>query len=316
MGDLRRTYSSPPPLHRRWNLRALWDPGLTTAAPCLHSMIAATAPRGEMGRSSWATEHHPAAVVLVGRLPLLPRTAHRAYLREVISEAIAAPLLGRERPRRAGPEADLVDEFQASFAPRLPRGCEAIVLREPKVTSLGFPDLVVVAFHMATAHRWTAARRLVARRDLRLAHLIHTLGGATIEHLVGLAGRHVASALDRLAAADLVRYRRGAWFLQPLRDAFAIRHIFAFEAKMTLSDRVLQQAHGNRWFASSSYVLLPRLPRVVARVEDARASGVGVWIRGAREAFVAASESAQPLSYASWLFNDWVWRNSTCGDST
>lgn len=233
----------------------------------------------------------------------------------VISEAVAAPLLGRERARRPGPEADLVDEFQLSFAPRLPRGCEAIALREPKVTSLGFPDLVVVAFHVATARRWTAARRLVRRGDLRLAHLIHTLGTSTIEHLVRLAGRPVGSALDRLSAAGLVRSRRGAWSLRPLRSAFAVRYIFAFEAKMTLSDRVLQQAHGNRWFASSSYVLLPRLPQGVARLEDARASGVGVWIRGARDACVAASESAQPLSYASWLFNDWVWRNSSCGTS-
>jgi hypothetical protein len=94
----------------------------------------------------------------------------------------------------------------------------------------------------------------------------------------------------------------------PVREAFAVREILAFEAKMSLTSHVIDQAAANRWFASASYVLLPSWSQESQLVEDADECGVGIWINGARRPKLRQPTTAQPLSYASWLFNDWAWR--------
>lgn len=222
---------------------------------------------------------------------------------------VQGALFGPGRSRRSGPEADLVDEFVSGFKPQLPGGCEFVVLHEPQVESLGFPDLVVLIWDTAVATRWREERRLIDRLDLRLAHLIFTLGGASRERLNALVKRGLGDRLERLEAAELVQRRRDRWTTTDLAQAFAVRSILSFEAKMSLTSRVLDQAAGNRWFASTSYVLVPAQPHR-AGYEEARRSGVGVWVRGKARALVAQRSARQPRSYVSWLFNDWAWRAS------
>ncbi|HMG11972.1 MAG TPA: hypothetical protein VK571_02265, partial [Gemmatimonadaceae bacterium] len=75
-----------------------------------------------------------------------------------------------------------------------------------------------------------------------------------------------------------------------------------------LTSRVIDQAAANRWFASASYVLLPSFSSESSLVEEADACGVGIWVNGAPKPRLRQRYPAQPLSYASWLLNDWVWR--------
>jgi hypothetical protein len=252
-------------------------------------------------------EVEQASCLLPGAMPhyaarVLPLTTSRA-----------GDLLGPGRPRRSGPESELVDDFAARLNPQVPDGCKCVVLREPRVDS-GFPDLVVLIWDSEAATQWPSARRLVDRSDLRLAHLIHTMRGAREDTLSTLLKKRLDDRLARLERAELICRNDGEWRTAPVREAFAIRQILAFEAKMTFSSHVIDQAAANRWFASASYVLLPSWGDQSRLVSDADECGVGIWINGHAKPKLRHRYLDQPMSYASWLFNDWVWRAAGCMD--
>lgn len=225
-----------------------------------------------------------------------------------VTTSRSGDLLGPGRARRSGPEALLVDDFVAGFTPELPSNCECLMLREPRVESSGFPDLVVLIWDAATARRWPEERKLVDRADLRLAHLIHTLESACEDRLSSLVKKRLDGRLRRLERAGLIEREHGEWKTIPVRDAFAVREILAFEAKMTFTSHVIDQAAANRYFASASYVLLPSWNRESPLVEAADECGIGIWINGTTRPKLRQRAIEQPLSYASWLFNDWAWR--------
>jgi hypothetical protein len=45
-------------------------------------------------------------------------------------------------------------------------------------------------------------------------------------------------------------------------------------------------------------------------LEESQGLSIGVWIVGEAEPVLAAPEAQQPVSYASWLFNEWVWQRA------
>jgi hypothetical protein len=147
-----------------------------------------------------------------------------------------------------------------SFTP--PRGSRTTLFPEPRLVS-GLPDLVAVTWHVPTTERWTGARHALSTSDLRLVQLLVSHGETTEKELRELAGRDALRAIVRLEAAGLVVKREGAWRVRRLKDAFAVRGIVAFEAKITDWANALAQARQNTWFASESYVLVSagRRPR-------------------------------------------------------
>jgi hypothetical protein len=218
------------------------------------------------------------------------------------------------RAPRPGPESDLVDRFAEAFAssPTRSRGLRTTLFREPRLLS-GFPDLVAVTWHAPTAERWTGARRRLSTSDLRLVQLLVSMGPATQSMVERLVGRRQASRLPALQDAGLLLERAGEWRVRRLRDAFAVRGIVAFEAKIADLGQAVAQASANRWFASESYVLLPSAPRRAAAAAEASRLGVGIWIDGMNSPLLAArTNTEQPVSFASWLFNEWAWRDATC----
>jgi len=230
-----------------------------------------------------------------------------------VTTSRAGDLLGSGRARRPGPEAALIDDFVETFEPSFGDAYQCVVLREPRVESSGFPDLVMLVWDSATSCRWPSERRQIDRSDLRLAHLIYTLDGASQERLEPLVQNRLDVRLQRLQRAELIERSHGEWKIIPLLDAFAVREIVTFEAKMAFTSHVIDQAASNLWFASTSYVLLPTWTGESRLIDDADECGVGIWISGMSKPTLRHRPIEQPLSYASWLFNDWVWRAS---DST
>jgi hypothetical protein len=216
------------------------------------------------------------------------------------------------RPQRPGPENDLVDRFLRDLRFPLNAGLRVTVFREPKLLS-GFPDLVAVKWHHATAARWLNARATLGHDDIRLLHLLATNGPFVDADWTRYSIQDPSQSLQSLTAVGLVaRTRGGAWRTAPMRDVFAVRSILAFEAKISSWGTAIEQAARNQWFASESYVVAPRGRRLTALVDAAKARGVGVWVEGARRPMLRAvrGDIRQPVSYASWLFNEWAWRNS------
>jgi hypothetical protein len=109
----------------------------------------------------------------------------------------------------------------------------------------------------------------------------------------------------------MIRHRRDLWSSRPLRECFAVKRIVAVEAKIGDWQAALKQASLNTWFASASYILLPRLPRTDKIATEALRLGVGIWIH--KDSLIEHAPTVPeklPRSYASWMFNEWAWRTS------
>jgi hypothetical protein len=116
-----------------------------------------------------------------------------------------------------------------------------------------------------------------------------------------------------MAAMNLLESKGGVWSSRPVERSFAVRQIVAFEAKIAGWRAVIEQASLNRWFASESYVLVPKLPtNREAAIREATACGVGIWLASEARPILQAPVAGQdqPVSFASWVLNEWVWRNT------
>jgi hypothetical protein len=209
------------------------------------------------------------------------------------------------RPRQ-GPETALVEWFLDRWPLRTPRGCGVTVFREPRLES-GIPDLVVVMWDIKAAERWNPNRAAFQKADYQLMQLIRSSGSLRDRMVPHLSTRTLSKQLTRLEEAQMIRRKSNGWMPAPLSETFAARHIIAIEAKMSEWTAALMQARLNTWFASASYVLLPHVPRRSAVLERAQSHGVGVWTRAVDTKAVSLPATRKlPLSYASWLFNDWA----------
>lgn len=72
----------------------------------------------------------------------------------------------------------------------------------------------------------------------------------------------------------------------------------------------IRQAWANKWFASESYVLTPRLCGSKEIIKGLGDLGLGLYsIHGGKLEQIQAARRVQlPHSYASWVFNEWVGR--------
>jgi hypothetical protein len=217
------------------------------------------------------------------------------------------------RRTRSGPERDLVDAFLEKLNIRLPKGHRMTLFEEPRLES-GYPDIVMVIWCTATAEKWSTARFHLTSVDLRLLHFISTRGMHTKAEIRVLFGPRILASLDRLEEAEVLRVRGNQIHPRPLSKLYAVRQILAVEAKVQEWKEALAQASLNRWFATSSYILLPKVPQGTVLMAQAESMGIGVW--SAHDARIDARclpASAAPVSYASWLFNECAWRAGATG---
>lgn len=220
------------------------------------------------------------------------------------------------RRSQDGPEQELVDWFIGKLPVETPRGCRTTVFREPRLES-GFPDLVVVFWRPETAQKWVEPRRDLTTRDIRVLHHLATSGPARVEDLRLVFPSWITKSLQRLELAETIRRVGKKYAARSMSRLFAVERIVAFEAKVRGWSEVLAQATLNTWFASHSFILIPDCPRVSDFAKSAIDRGVGVWTR--EDGCVSepvSNLSRLPLSYASWLFNEWVWRIDSAGVSS
>jgi hypothetical protein len=213
------------------------------------------------------------------------------------------------RRKLAGPELELVERFIPAMPLVHAPDSRVTVLREPGLES-GFPDLVIVVWRFARTADWGKSRFALVLEDLRLMHYLFQRRRAAQSELEDHFGRRFArSSTERLKDAGLIRLAGRAWFPSAFERSFAATKIIAVEAKIGNWTTVLNQARLNTWFASKSYVLVPRVSQ--SQVRDAQRFGIGVLSpeqHGFRE--WGASTAPLPRSYASWVVNDLAWRAS------
>ena len=209
------------------------------------------------------------------------------------------------RTATQGPELDVVRAFLERGVGKGRSDAQVLVFCEPLLET-GYPDIVVVHWHRCRAEAWPAARAELTPDDVKL---LHFLTNARCLLRAELPGRR-ARSLDRLAAAGVVTISSRWIRCRPLREIFAVSRIIALEAKISDWRKGLHQAFLNTWFASESFLLLPHAPERSQVMAEARRVGVGVVDATQRLSapHIAARRDRLPQSYASWLFNEWVWR--------
>lgn len=228
-----------------------------------------------------------------------------------IDHESSASFLGATfRRSRPGPEQGLIEEYLARHPIHAPSGQRVAVFHEPKLQS-GFPDLVIVQWAQSRIGGWNEARSELTPEDIRLVHFIHQAGPTDEAALLNRGERSVASSIKRLIDAGFLTDALGQLRTKPLEEIFALQRITAIEAKIAEWEACLQQARLNTWFASESFVLLPRVPRYSVLLNEALHAGVGVLTTEDHDPNpLPATPWELPRSYASWLFNEWAWRAS------
>ena len=208
-----------------------------------------------------------------------------------------------------GPEQDLVDGFIRAMPLVHAPDSRVTVIRELGLES-GYPDLVIVVWREARTADWGEPRLALVPDDLRLMHYVfqrRRVAHGELEDRFG--ARFARCSTERLHVAGLVRPAGRAWFPRAFERVFAATKIIAVEAKIGKWADVLNQARLNTWFASKSYVLVPRVSE--EKVQEAQQVGIGVLSpEENRIREWGASTAPLPRSYASWVVNDLAWRTS------
>lgn len=211
------------------------------------------------------------------------------------------------RPSRKGPESDLVVNFIDSFIP-LEKDVFISVLIEPQLIN-SVPDIVFIYWDRTATNEWGKSRLNLETNDYKLIQFLHAKGAQKKEPLQSFFPRGLDHSLRRLQLSGIIKESKNGWMLNTFKKIFAVKKIITFEAKMSASERALEQALLNLRFSSESYLLTPTSVRKLKTVEQAKKYGVGIWSHSAQveKPIINAKKQPLPQSYLSWLLNDLVW---------
>jgi len=191
---------------------------------------------------------------------------------------------------------------------KVPRGAQVNLFHQPRLES-GFPDVVLVVWNPRIAKNWPKTRKLLTSLDLRVLHFICSASALEALALKPLFGVDCQRSLQRLQDADAISVTGGVVKARRMGEIFAVKRIIALEAKMQDWQGALNQAVLNTWFSNESWMLMPE--RITRRIASECSSYQGVRCLSPVDVthdFSQHNEMTPPVSYASWLFNEWAWR--------
>ena len=219
------------------------------------------------------------------------------------------------RTQIKGPESVLLNEFIEQYSDKLTSYKKHYALFYEPLVPTGYPDLVVVTYNPKKFSSWTKERTRLGVLELKVLHHLYFVKGSTsevIESQLGLNSKQLLGILEKLLDASLLKRSGSRWIPVPLRSTYGINNIKTIEAKISDWSGVLQQANMNRWFSSESYVLSPVHTPSKRIISEAEKSGIGIYSKplgGSAKVVQKPLRSAGlPVSYASWLFNEWIGR--------
>lgn len=210
-----------------------------------------------------------------------------------------------------GPELRVVQSFCEELSASPLGDMATTVFVEPKIHGC-FPDLVIVQWDPEVSETWCAARAELEAGDTYWLHYINELGAVDRQTICQRQGnKRGANTWERLASANVAVPVHDELRRKPLAEVYAVKRLIAVEAKVGNWRRGLEQAFQNTWFASESYLLLDQLGKKNGLFERANELGIGLLQPGSsfESCPLPARCGALPLSHASWLFNESVWRS-------
>jgi hypothetical protein len=219
------------------------------------------------------------------------------------------------RTQISGPESDLLNEFVEQYSNQLHSLKRHYALFYEPLLPTGYPDLVVVTYNPKVYENWTCERSALGVLELKLLHHLYFVKGATsseMEQQLGIDSRLLLRTLEKLMDASLLRRAKQLWLPRQLKKTYGLSNIKTIEAKISDWTSVFNQASMNRWFASESCVLSPVSKPSKQIITQAKEKGIGIYSMptGLKVKTIqkALRSGGCPISYASWMFNEWVGR--------
>ena len=114
--------------------------------------------------------------------------------------------------------------------------------------------------------------------------------------------------------ASMIKRTKQRWVPYRLSNNYGISSIKTIEAKISNWSSVFNQATLNLWFSSESSILSPVTKPSNKVISNAESKGIGIYSMPLRANSKISSiqkplrTSGIPISYASWLFNEWIGR--------
>lgn len=213
---------------------------------------------------------------------------------------------------RPGPEAALVSGFLEKSSGET-NHLQRVVLREPELPT-GAPDVVAIYCRPNPCGIRLENIPAFTQHHIRIIFHLHSLGDSTEKEIATdllYAPSRVAELLGDLKAAGFVCDRRDRVGLSNSELLFPVQKIVAVEAKVKDWRKAIEQAAANWWFASHSYILLPRRADFTAIVQEARQHGVGILVSDGKSVRCVLKSTRKniPASYGSWLVGLWALSN-------
>lgn len=219
------------------------------------------------------------------------------------------------RTQIEGPESDLLNEFVKRYANQLSSLKRHYALFYEPLLPTGYPDLVAVAYNPSKYKSWTEERTQLGVLDLKVLHHLYFVKSSTsslLEKQLGLDSKMLLRTLERLMDASLVRRAKQRWLPKRLDVTYGISNIKTIEAKISDWSSVFKQAEMNRLFSSESCILSPVSKPSTKIISKAKAHGIGIYSMPSKVHVKTIQKPDRfgglPISYASWLFNEWIGR--------
>lgn len=219
------------------------------------------------------------------------------------------------RAKIEGPETDLLNQFIGQYVNKLHTVKRDCALFYEPLLPTGYPDLVIVTYTPNKYESWSKARTKLGRLELKVLHHLYFTNETTssaIEQQLGIESRSLLRIMERLMDASMVRRTRQQWRPKPLSSSYGINNIKTIEAKISDWPSVIDQANANRLFSSESCVLSPVSKPSERIIINARSNGIGIYSmplgKQAKIIQKPIRSNGLPVSYASWLFNEWIGR--------
>lgn len=218
-------------------------------------------------------------------------------------------LVRRSNP---GPERNFIRRFVDRVKSEYRNESKHLAIFQEPSLATGFPDVVFVEYNPRAYEHWAPSRFSLGQNDLKVLHHIFHAKGTTskeLERLLGLDPSRLLRILEVLLDAKLIRRYAKEWHTSNRDRIFALYKIIAVEGKINDMKSAFHQAWVNKWFASESYILTPSFYQ---NRDEFKKIGVGIFTFHDRkiERVQAAKKLDLPHSYASWMFNEWVGRQT------
>ncbi len=222
----------------------------------------------------------------------------------------------KTRKTTKGPESEMVEQFVESTAITAKNKKNKMAVFIEPLVETAYPDIVFVEYDPFVLENWQNARNRIEIIDIKILENIRAMRGAKAETIIAKTHfnyKTILLSLERLLDAGLIKRSHNQWISRPLKEIYSIKRLLSVEAKMGEWNTLLNQADANRWFASESYALSPIKKPSQKTIQRFKEYGVGLYgfSNGKVTEFNKAKKQGLPISYMSWIFNEWVGRYVT-----